>query len=86
MEAASFGVPAVDIGIRQRGRERSKNVLTVDADEAQILAAIAKARDPDFRRSLAGMANPYGDGDAARRIVKVLASVPLGEELLRKTA
>jgi UDP-hydrolysing UDP-N-acetyl-D-glucosamine 2-epimerase len=84
MEAASFGVPAVDIGIRQRGRERGHNVLTVEAEEKQILEAIAKARDPEFRRSLQAMANPYGDGDAAHRIVKVLASAPLGETLLRK--
>lgn len=86
MEAASFGIPAVDIGIRQRGRERGPNVLTAEADEADILTKIATAREPQFRRSLAGMCNPYGDGDSARRIVEVLRSVPLGERLLRKTA
>jgi UDP-N-acetylglucosamine 2-epimerase (non-hydrolysing)/GDP/UDP-N,N'-diacetylbacillosamine 2-epimerase (hydrolysing) len=40
----------------------------------------------EFRRSLRGMENPYGDGHAAERIVSVLTSVPLGEELLIKRA
>jgi UDP-N-acetylglucosamine 2-epimerase (non-hydrolysing)/GDP/UDP-N,N'-diacetylbacillosamine 2-epimerase (hydrolysing) len=40
----------------------------------------------DFRRSLQGMENPYGDGHAAERIVSVLTSAPLGEKLLIKRA
>jgi UDP-hydrolysing UDP-N-acetyl-D-glucosamine 2-epimerase len=86
MEAASFGLPAVDIGIRQRGRERGRNVLHAEAAEGSIRSRIATALDPEFRRSLAGMKNPYGDGHAAERIVAVLASAPLGEELLTKRA
>jgi UDP-N-acetylglucosamine 2-epimerase (non-hydrolysing)/GDP/UDP-N,N'-diacetylbacillosamine 2-epimerase (hydrolysing) len=39
-----------------------------------------------FRQSLKGMENIYGDGQAAARIVAVLASAPLGEELLVKKA
>ena len=37
-----------------------------------------------FRQSLAGLANPYGDGHAAERIVARLTSVPLGARLLTK--
>jgi UDP-N-acetylglucosamine 2-epimerase (non-hydrolysing)/GDP/UDP-N,N'-diacetylbacillosamine 2-epimerase (hydrolysing) len=84
MEAASFAVPAVNIGIRQRGRERDRNVLDATPNTENILDRIAAALDPSFRRSLAGMRNPYGDGHAAGRIVQVLASAPLGEELLIK--
>jgi UDP-N-acetylglucosamine 2-epimerase (non-hydrolysing)/GDP/UDP-N,N'-diacetylbacillosamine 2-epimerase (hydrolysing) len=84
MEAASFGIPAVNVGIRQRGREHGRNVLNADATVDSILACVAKAADPIFRASLAGMENPYGDGHASERIAAVLASVPLGEELLIK--
>ena len=84
MEAASFAVPAVNVGMRQRGRERARNVLDAEATPTSILDQIAIARSPNFRSSLAGMENPYGDGHAAQRIVEVLASVPLGEELLIK--
>jgi len=84
MEAASFAIPAVNVGIRQRGREHGRNVLDADATVDSILACVATAADPAFRASLAGMENPYGDGHASERIADVLASIPLGEELLIK--
>jgi UDP-N-acetylglucosamine 2-epimerase (non-hydrolysing)/GDP/UDP-N,N'-diacetylbacillosamine 2-epimerase (hydrolysing) len=86
MEAASFGVPVVNVGIRQQGREHAGNVLDAPANAANILEKIAQASNDEFRRSLAGLENPYGDGHAAGRIAKVLAAAPLGEELLRKKA
>ncbi len=84
IEAASFALPVVDVGIRQRGRERGRNVLTAEATVASILEQIGIARSEEFRSSLKGMENPYGDGRASERIVSVLASVPLDEELLIK--
>jgi UDP-N-acetylglucosamine 2-epimerase (non-hydrolysing)/GDP/UDP-N,N'-diacetylbacillosamine 2-epimerase (hydrolysing) len=86
MEAASFAVPAVNVGIRQRGRERARNVLDAEATPESILTQIAKAQSQEFRRSLAGMENPYGNGHAAGTIVEVLTSVPLGEGILIKKA
>jgi UDP-hydrolysing UDP-N-acetyl-D-glucosamine 2-epimerase len=86
METASFGLPTVNIGRRQRGRERARNVLDAPADSAAILAAIRGAGQPDFRASLRGMSNPYGDGTASERITEVLTSVPLGQKLIVKRA
>ncbi len=86
IEAASFELPAVNVGIRQRGRERGRNVLDAEPIVDSILDRIRIARSETFRRSLQRMENPYGDGRAAGRIVAVLASVPLGEELLIKRA
>jgi len=86
MEAASFAVPAVNVGIRQRGRERAPNVLDADANVTAIQDRVALAMTDDFRNSLRGIENPYGDGHAAERIAAVLVSVPLGEELLIKRA
>jgi len=86
MEAASFALPVVNVGIRQRGRERPRNVLDAEAVAASIVERAGTALSEEFRRSLGGMENPYGDGRAAERIVSILASVPLGEELLIKRA
>jgi UDP-hydrolysing UDP-N-acetyl-D-glucosamine 2-epimerase len=86
MEAASFAIPAVNVGIRQRGRERGRNVIDAEADADSIGQAVERALSAEFRASLQGMTNPYGDGDAARRIVSVLASAPLGEKLLIKSS
>jgi UDP-N-acetylglucosamine 2-epimerase (non-hydrolysing)/GDP/UDP-N,N'-diacetylbacillosamine 2-epimerase (hydrolysing) len=86
METASFAVPTVNIGERQRGRERAPNVIDAAANREAILTAISRARSREFRDSLRGMANPYGDGTASEKILKVLASAPLGRKLLTKKA
>ncbi|MBV8452466.1 MAG: UDP-N-acetylglucosamine 2-epimerase (hydrolyzing) [Deltaproteobacteria bacterium] len=84
MESASFAIPTVDIGMRQQGRERARNVLSTASDSARILEAIREARSACFRDALAGMDNPYGDGHAAEKIVEVLTTTPLTQELLIK--
>ena len=83
MEAASFALPVVNVGMRQQGRERAINIIDAPANTQTILAAILQARSPEFRQSLQGMVNPYGDGYASERIVDVLANTPL-EGLLIK--
>jgi UDP-hydrolysing UDP-N-acetyl-D-glucosamine 2-epimerase len=86
METASLALPTVNIGIRQKGRERAVNVIDVEPVVESILAGVLRARSTDFRKSLDGMLNPYGDGHAAERIVSVLAGAPPGEALLMKKA
>ena len=86
METASFGLPAVNIGLRQKGRERAKNVIDVAPTVDAILDGITLARNHEFRTSLVGMKNPYGDGHASERIVDVLTTVELGPSLLFKRA
>jgi len=84
METASFALPTVNVGLRQKGRERARNVLDAEAETSAILATIAEARSETFRAGLDRMTNPYGDGHAAERIVRVLTTCPLGQELLVK--
>jgi UDP-N-acetylglucosamine 2-epimerase (non-hydrolysing)/GDP/UDP-N,N'-diacetylbacillosamine 2-epimerase (hydrolysing) len=86
MEAASFALPVVNVGFRQKGRERAHNVLDAEPDTKAILAKIAQAMSPGFRDSLAGMTNPYGDGHASEKIVQVLTTVSLSEGLIVKRA
>ena len=83
MEAASFALPAVNVGMRQQGRERAANMIDAPADASAICTALSQALDPAFRAGLRGMANPYGDGTAAVTIANVLVTVPL-EGLLIK--
>ncbi|HME12675.1 MAG TPA: UDP-N-acetylglucosamine 2-epimerase [Candidatus Acidoferrum sp.] len=84
METPSLTLPAVNIGLRQQGRERALNIVDAEPTVAAVLAAVEKAQSRGFRASLAGMTNPYGDGHAAEKIVDVLTKVPLGQELLMK--
>lgn len=69
-EGAFLGVPAVNIGTRQQGRERAENVIDVsyDADciEGAILKQLAHGR---YKPSLM-----FGDGSSGERIAEVLAT------------
>ena len=86
METPSLALPCVNVGMRQRGRERARNIIDVEPDIDSIRSGLDRALDAGFRASLSGMDNPYGDGRAAERIVQVLRDIPLGEELLVKRA
>lgn len=84
MESASFALPTVNVGIRQQGRERARNIIDVPAETSAIRAAIQRALGPDFRETLRGMTNPYGDGTAAATIARVLSTVPLDGLLIKQ--
>ena len=72
-EASFLGVPAVDIGDRQLGRERGPNVLTVPHDVVSIRAAVQRQMNHGPYPS----STLYGDGRAGERIADVLASADL---------
>jgi UDP-hydrolysing UDP-N-acetyl-D-glucosamine 2-epimerase len=86
MEAASLALPAVNVGMRQRGRERAPNVVDVPAETRAVLAAIEMVLTTEFRKSLAGMENPYGDGTAAVTIARILTTAPLDRLLIKQPA
>jgi UDP-hydrolysing UDP-N-acetyl-D-glucosamine 2-epimerase len=83
IEAASFGTPVVDIGTRQRGRERSENVVNVPANEAAIAAAIKRIWREGKPMHWRGK-NVYGGRNTGKRIAAILASLKLDERLRRK--
>jgi len=84
IEAASFELPVVNIGSRQRGRICGRNVINAECDRGSIVLAVREAISPDFRSDLKGIQNPYGDGHAAERIVETLRTVPLDRGLRLK--
>lgn len=84
IEAPSIPLPVVNIGDRQRGRQRGENVIDVPCLQDAIVAGISRALSPAFREHLAGKINPYGDGRTSPRIVEVLANLNIGSRLLQK--
>ncbi|GGC87282.1 UDP-N-acetyl glucosamine 2-epimerase [Tersicoccus solisilvae] len=83
IEAASFGLPVVNVGERQRGREHGANVIDCADDAASLRRAIDAALDPAFAAASAATTNPYGDSHAAGRIAAVVRAAP--EQSLVKT-
>ena len=84
IESASFGLPAINIGIRQRGRVQARNVIDCAHDQHAIGSALGKSVSQEFRASLEGLKNPYGDGWSADRIVSRLVEVQLNDSLIVK--
>jgi UDP-hydrolysing UDP-N-acetyl-D-glucosamine 2-epimerase len=75
-ECSFLGVPAVNIGSRQQGRERGANVIDVDHDRAAIADAIGE----HLTRGKAPSDHLYGDGQAGTRIAECLATAELTVE------
>jgi GDP/UDP-N,N'-diacetylbacillosamine 2-epimerase (hydrolysing) len=85
IEAPAFGLPAVNVGLRQRDRARAANVIDVPYDRRAIVEAIRRAMTPEFRRELEGSDSPYlSDGRVSERIVEILKTIPIDERLIRK--
>lgn len=85
IEAASFGLPVVNIGDRQQGRTRAANVIDCEATTDDITTAIERATSQAFRDGLAGLGNPYaGEGSASETIFDRLKSEDLNARLLKK--
>lgn len=85
IEAPSFKLPVVNVGIRQAGRVRAANVIDVGYSREEIMAGLHRAVDPEFRASLSQLRNPYGEGQATEKIVNRLKTVELDARLLVKS-
>jgi len=83
IEASYFDIPVVNIGIRQKNRERGKNVVdVVNNSQIMIYRAIMRA----IRKKPKKIKNEriYGDGNASKKIVRYLETIKLNERLINK--
>jgi GDP/UDP-N,N'-diacetylbacillosamine 2-epimerase (hydrolysing) len=83
-EVPSFKKGTVNIGDRQLGRLQAKSVINSQPKEKSIQDAIKRLYSEDFKSILGEVTNPYGEGGASARIVKVLKDAPL-EGIVKKT-
>lgn len=85
IEAPSFKLPVVNVGDRQKGRLRNKNIIDVNCNEDEIIDGIHKALyDNEFKRGLNNMVNLYGDGYSSKKVVNVLKKIKIDKNLLFK--
>lgn len=75
-EGAFLGVPAVNIGNRQRGREHGENVMHAGYSADDIALAIGK----QLMQGRYASSHLFGDGHAGKRIADILATVDLSIE------
>ncbi|MDB9892079.1 UDP-N-acetylglucosamine 2-epimerase [Amylibacter sp.] len=72
IEVPSLGVPTINVGSRQLGRLASNSVINCDPDKSAIVSTILSAIGEGDKVPLS---NPYGEGDASRKIIDILKTV-----------
>jgi UDP-hydrolysing UDP-N-acetyl-D-glucosamine 2-epimerase len=72
IEASALGVPAVNVGDRQKGRRMTGNVISVRPIANAVEQALVRALTLEFRRIARGGVLPFGGGNSGERIVSLL--------------
>lgn len=80
IEAAALLTPCVNLGPRQGGRERPRNVIDAEYGEKAIRRAVKLA----MRQELSRLRHPYGDGHTGLRVADLLADIDFDAVPLRK--
>jgi GDP/UDP-N,N'-diacetylbacillosamine 2-epimerase (hydrolysing) len=84
LEAPSFKIGTINIGDRQNGRLKAESVVDCLPNKKNIKKAIKKIYSNKFQNLLKDIKNPYGDGCASKKIIKILKKVKL-DKILKKT-
>ena len=82
IEASYFGISVVNIGIRQKGRERGQNVVNIGHSRDKIYQTIRKCfgKSHIYRKT----EKIFGTGHASKKIVKYLEKIRLTNDILKK--
>ena len=84
VEAPTFRIGTINIGDRQRGRLRAESVIDCNPTKESIISAIKKLYSPDFKQKLPFVKNPYGEGGASNKIIKIIKTFDLNKILKKK--
>lgn len=84
IEAPSFGIPTVNIGDRQKGRERASSVIDTHADKKSVIKAVKKALSVNFQAFCKSTKNVYGDGNTTSQILNILKNTPTPQDLKKQ--
>lgn len=83
-EAASLKIPAINVGLRQKGRYSDENVLFCDVDFKEIGKTIEKATSKVFLNTLVNLKNSYGNGQSANKALNIINTIDF-KKMIAKT-
>ena len=83
-EAPTLKIGTINIGDRQKGRLRAKSVIDCNPDQKSIAMAIEKLYSKDYQDEVKMVQNPYGDGNATEKIISVLTTCAISEDLKKE--
>lgn len=84
IETPSLKIPTVNIGDRQKGRIKARNIIDCDFSEQSITKAIKKALSKNFQKNLSNLENPYDCGQGSNKIIEVLRGINLDNILMKQ--
>ncbi len=82
-EAATLKKPTINVGLRQKNRLQSDNIIYVDGEYDAIFSAIDNISTEKFQKSLQEVVNFYGDGQSAKRAYKLIKTINFNEYLIK---
>lgn len=78
IEAPFLHIPSINVGTRQDGRLRAESVIDVPYDTNKIKNAVNKTiHDKNFLKAVRACKSLYGDGNSAKKIVRILEKIDL---------
>ena len=84
-EASSFLKPVINIGTRQNGRLRSKNIIDVNYSKEEIFDSLKKLNNKRFYNKLINnLKNPYYYPNTSSKILKILKKISIEKKVLQK--
>ena len=84
VEAASFKLPAINIGSRQDGKLKPANVIDTGYSVQEIKNGIKKANTKKFLDKVKKLKNPYASNNNNKKIAKMILSIRPNQKFLRK--
>ena len=84
VESASFNLPVINIGSRQEGKLKPKNIINADYSVTGIVNAIKKCKKKSFLQKIKKLKNPYKPKVNAHKIAKIILNLKANDKLLRK--
>jgi len=80
-----FRIPVVNVGIRQKNREKGKNIIDIQKISSKKIQETLKNILKNSKKVNKNSVNTvYGTGNASLKIVKILEITTLGENLIQK--
>ena len=84
LEMPSFKKGTINVGDRQRGRLKATSVINVKANKSEIIKGINTLYSKRFQAKIKNTKNPYGEGGASNKIIKLLEKIKLKNILKKK--
>jgi len=84
IEASYFNIPVINIGVRQKNRERGPNVYDIDELSSNQIFHVIQKKLRDRSKFKKKNIRIYGNGKASSKITKILENINLDKNLIKK--